>query len=536
MWAKRIGVVAALIAAASTLLVADGNDGSADQSSAIKPIVWSACTSGMEGALGLDCGFVTVPLDYAHPSSGSAKIAVSRRRHTSSEATYQGVMLMNPGGPGGSGLWLPMIADYFPDDIAAQYDWIGFDPRGVGKSSPSLSCVPSYSGARRPPYLPTTATVERAWLRRVKGYAAACGRKYSTTILNHLSTSDGVDDIESLRVALNQQTINYYGYSYGTYLGQGYATRYPDHVRRMVLDSNVGSSEVWEQSNLSQDLAFERVMQKFFTWIATYDRVFHLGKTRSAVSKQWYTTLAGVQKHRAGGKIGPAELTDIYLNAAYLQINWPELGTMWSNWVRHKSAQPLVDYYGTGGDDNEYANYVATICVDAPWNRTWARWKSETTKMHARAAFETWGNAWYNAPCAWWPVRGHSPLIVGSKTAPPILLLDHTLDGATPFAGSLEARRLFPRSVLIATVGGTDHAASPDGNPCVDNRIFSYLRDGALTPRLAGNQADVKCRPLALPVPDQIKPTPVRAGFRLGLLTSPSLNYRAAIWRRYVHR
>ena len=536
MWARRIGAVAALIAAAATVLVADGNDGSADQSTAIRPIVWSACTTGMEGALGLDCGFLSVPLDYAHPADGSVKIAVSRRRHTSSDAAYQGVMIMNPGGPGGSGLWLPMIADYFPDDIAAQYDWIGFDPRGVGNSSPSLSCISTYTTARRPPYIPSTIVVERAWLRRVKSYAAACGRKYSATVLNHLSTADNVSDLESLRIALNQSTINYYGYSYGTYLGQGYATRYPDHIRRMVLDSNVGPSEVWERSNLSQDVAFEKVMQKFFAWIASYDRVFHLGNTRSAVVHRWYSTLAQLQKHRAGGVIGSAEMTDIYLNAAYLQINWPELGTMWSNWVRHQTGQPLVAYYGAGGDDNEYATYLATICVDAPWSRTWSRWKSETTKMHAKAPFETWGNAWYNAPCAWWPVHGHAPMPVGSRLAPPILLLDHTLDGATPYAGSLETRRLFPNSRLIASVGGTDHAASPDGNPCVDNRIFTYLRSGALIPRVRGNQADAQCKPLPLPVPDQLQAKPLRAGFRLGTLTFPSLRFRSTVWRRHVNR
>jgi pimeloyl-ACP methyl ester carboxylesterase len=490
----------------------------------------------VESALALDCATLTVPLDYANPSGAAVQIAVSRRRHTAPDAQFQGVMIMNPGGPGGSGLWMPMVADYFPDDIAAQYDWIGFDPRGVGNSRPALSCQSSYLKPGRPAYVPTKKAIETAWLNRVRAYAASCGRKYSANVLSHMSTNENVDDVESLRTALGQSQINYYGYSYGTYLGQAYATRYPDRVRRMVLDSNVGASGVWEKSNISQDLAFERVLGKFFAWIGSYNRVYHLGTTGSAVRKLWFSTLTSLASHKAGKVIGPAEMTDIFLNAGYLQSNWPQLATMWSAWVHQHKAQPLIDFYGPGDGDNEYASYLATLCTDAPWSRSWSTWRTQTVKTNVHAPFETWGNAWYNAPCAHWSVGAHQPLAVGTAPLTPILLIDGTFDGATPFAGSLETRRRFPTARLIAIRGGTDHAASPDGNLCVDNRIIAYLRHGSTPARVAGNQADVQCSPLPLPLPDELSKKSTTVASRQGRLANPSLADRSVLWRQYVPR
>ena len=536
MWAKRTIAVFGVVASITMSLGVGQGTGQAAQTSAMPDLAWAACTSGIESALALDCATLTVPLDYNNPSGATVQIAVSRRRHTSPNAQFQGVMIMNPGGPGGSGRWMPMIADYFPDDVAAQYDWIGFDPRGVGNSRPALSCQSSYLKPGRPAYVPTTTAIERTWLKRVQMYAASCGRKYSSNVLAHMSTNENVDDLESLRAALGQTQINYYGYSYGTYLGQAYATRYPDRVRRMVLDSNVGASGVWEKSNISQDLAFERVLGKFFTWIATYNRVYHLGSSGPAVRKMWFSTLRGIASHKAGRVIGPAEMTDIFLNAGYLQSNWPQLATMWSAWVRQHKAQPLIDFYGGGDGDNEYASYLATLCTDAPWSRSWSTWKTQTVQTNVRAPFETWGNAWYNAPCAFWSVRSHQPLAVGTAHLAPILLIDGTYDGATPFAGSLETRRRFSSARLIAIRGGTDHAASPDGNLCVDNRIIAYLRHGSTPARAVGNQADVQCSPLPLPVPDELNKKSTSTAGRQSRLFNPHLADRSTLWRQYVPR
>jgi hypothetical protein len=115
--------------------------------------------------------------------------------------------------------------------------------------------------------------------------------------------------------------------------------------------------------------------------------------------------------------------------------------------------------------------------------------------------FETWANAWYNAPCLYWPAKAGKPTKVDGRHVAGALLIGETLDAATPFTGSLEVRRRFPSSSLIASPGGTSHAVSLFGNACVDDQIADYLATGKLPPRKPGNGPDAICQPLPQPVP-----------------------------------
>src|SRR4051794_38628727 len=223
---------------------------------------WGRCADPTLRGFGARCGFVRVPLDYAHPGGRHIRLAVSRIQHTVRRAKYQGALLLNPGGPGASGLSMsvlgPVISqDFGRRDVGQAYDWIGFDPRGVGASRPSLSCDPDYFGPDRPEYVPSTPQLFRVWQQRSRDYAAACGRA-ADRLLEHMRTTDSARDMDRIRAALGVDRITYYGFSYGTYLGQVYATMFPQRVRRMVLDSNVDPRRVWYQANLQQDLAFER--------------------------------------------------------------------------------------------------------------------------------------------------------------------------------------------------------------------------------------------------------------------------------------
>jgi pimeloyl-ACP methyl ester carboxylesterase len=136
------------------------------------PIAWGTCANATLKARGVECGFVIVPLDYARPDGTKIKIAVSRMKHKSAAADYQGVMLVNPGGPGESGLTYSVLQPAIPDNVGLDYDWIGFDPRGVGSSEPSLSCDGDVAGYNRPYYAPVTRQLESTWLARSKAYAA----------------------------------------------------------------------------------------------------------------------------------------------------------------------------------------------------------------------------------------------------------------------------------------------------------------------------------------------------------------------------
>ena len=200
------------------------------------PIQWGTCTVPRLVSAGAQCGYVIVPLDYDHPRGTKIKLAVSRVKHKTPDSQAQGPMLVNPGGPGGSGLIYAIFGEFVPQGAGNAYDWIGFDPRGVGASVPSLSCIPDYDGYNRPPYVPVTRQIERAWLARSKAYAKACDA-HQHALLRHLKTVDSVRDMESIRKALGAPQINYYGFSYGTYLGQVYGTLYPNRFRRVVFDA-----------------------------------------------------------------------------------------------------------------------------------------------------------------------------------------------------------------------------------------------------------------------------------------------------------
>jgi hypothetical protein len=337
-------------------------------------------------------------------------------------------------------------------------------------------------------------------------------------------------DMNSIREALGQQQMTYYGFSYGTYLGQVYATLFPSHVRRLIMDSNVDPRRIWYQANLDQDLAFNRNENIWFGWLAKYDSVYHLGSTEGAVESLFYATQHQLAEHPAGGQVGPDEWVDAFLSAGYYEQTWLGLAKVFSDYVNKHNTDAinaLIAAYQSAdspGNDNGFAVYSAVQCTDIQWPTDWSVWAADNSRIYQEAPFETWGNAWYNAPCIDWPAPASHPVQIDGRGIGNALLIDETLDAATPFTGSLEVRKLFPHSVLLAEPGGTTHADSLSGNLCVDATIANYLATGALPARKPDALWDATCAPLPVPVPTaasgQLQPSiaaATRAGTRLGL-------------------
>jgi pimeloyl-ACP methyl ester carboxylesterase len=509
-----IGAIAGLLAGAAGASVPALAAASAPQTTGIGSLHWGTCTDPLLQQAHAKCALLSVPLNYAHPRGPKIQIAVSRILHTSSARNYQGIILTNPGGPGGSGLNLntfliPVLQAEHLGAAAADYDWIGFDPRGVGSSVPALTCEPNYFSGDRLSYNPTTRAILKYWLARSAGYARACETHSAAqaALLRNDTTVDSARDMDSIRQALGKSQITYYGFSYGTYLGQVYSTLFPRHVRRLILDSNVDPRTVWYQANLNQDAPFNRNVNIWFGWLAKYNRVFHLGRTERAVQRLWYAEKARLGTHPILGQVGPDEWTDAFLFAGYFEQTWVQLGSVFANWEHtHSKAagQAVVAAYqaqDTPGNDNGFAGYLAVECTDAHWPLSWARWARDNTRINRAAPFETWGNAWFNAPCRNWEAPMTRPVRVNGRGVRSALLIDETLDAATPFQGSLEVRRLFPHSVLLAEPGGTTHADSLSGDLCVDGTIGAYLENGTLPARHPGALWDKTCRPLPQPVP-----------------------------------
>ncbi|WP_199754002.1 alpha/beta hydrolase [Amycolatopsis sp. WAC 01375] len=499
---RRVLITALAVATLASVAVT-ATAVAAEEAQPAGTITWGACTDQTLINAGAECGYLPVPLDYSRPRGEQIQLALSRVKHKAPDARYQGVMFTIPGGPGGSGLLLATRGPRVPNHAGDAYDWVGFDPRGVGASKPALSCVPDYMDYHRPNYVPTTRQLEKTWLLRSKSYADACAEKNSLALLENMKTTDTVKDMESIREALGAEQLNFYGYSYGTYLGQVYGTLFPRHVRRMVLDSTVDPRNVWYQAFLNQDLASDVNLGIWFGWVASHDDVYHLGKTQAAVKQVFDTQLKKLAAAPAGGYIGPAEFLDVFLQASYRQLNWTLLGDALTKFVKGdwQTMKGLFESFGGRGDDNGYAVYLAVVCTDVKLPPSWQQWKRDNWRTHEKAPYFTWQNAWYNAPCRSWHAKPGKPVKVDGSKVPSVLMIGETLDAATPYEGSLEVRSRFPGARLIGEPGGTSHAITPRGNACVDSRIADYLATGALPERKPGRMADVECAPLPLPVP-----------------------------------
>ncbi|MFG2884249.1 alpha/beta hydrolase [Streptomyces sp. NPDC048297] len=482
-------------------------------------LTWKKCGTGDYPTL--QCATLKVPLDHAHPSGRQISLALSRVPHTAK--TSQGPLLVNPGGPGGSGLTLAgFVASSLPKSVAAQYDVIGFDPRGVGKSEPALNCSPGYFGQVRPDTVPLTAAKEQASLKRVQSFAAACARTHAD-VLPYIDTVDAVQDMDLIRQALGTPQIGYFGYSYGTYLGAVYAKLFPDRVRRLVLDSVVDPRGVWYDDNLGQDYAFDRRHRALMTWIAQYDSTYRLGKDPAKVEAQWYAMRAALAEKPAAGRIGASELEDTFIPGGYYDGYWPYLAEAFAAYVHDKNADPLVEAYDNfaavdSSGDNGYSVYTAVQCRDAGWPRDWQRWTRDTWAVYEKAPFMAWNNAWYNAPCAFWSGTTRKAMDIANGTLPPALLFQATDDAATPYSGGVAAHRLLAGSSLVVEQGGGNHGVTLSGNACLDKYLADYLTDGTV-PRGTG-EADAVCQksPDPRPLKSKAASTSSRGSALHGLL------------------
>ncbi|MGW3354610.1 alpha/beta hydrolase [Streptomyces bungoensis] len=462
---------------------------------------FGTCETIPQAPAGLRCGTVEVPLDYAHPDGTRIRLTVSRVRATQQDprnskrkVPRQGALVYNPGGPGGSGMRFPLVAKLPAwKRIAAAYDLVGYAPRGVGRSAP-LSCMDPARFVEAPtesPEHPSEAYKQQR-VARAKAYARGCAER-SGSRLRFYTSLNNARDLDVLRAALGEDRLTFMGASYGTYFGAVYATLFPSHVRRMVLDSAVDPDpqKVWYGNNLQQSAAFEDRWADFRDWIARHDGVYRLGGTAQAVQRSYDTARRRLAANPAGGKVGPGELQSAFLTAGYDDLFWPGRAAALSAYLRG-DAKPLVRLAAPDGEtaaqaENGNAVYTAVECNDAPWPTDWRVWDRDNTRLARVAPFETWDNAWMNLPCAYWPAPRQRPLDVrtGPGELPPVLILAAERDAATPYAGALEMRRRLSGSVLVTERDAGSHGIGGGPNACVNAHLDAYLLEGRLPERHA---------------------------------------------------
>ena len=455
---------------------------------------WRPCNHGFQ------CARLLVPFDYQRPAWRRFSLPVIRLRATGPGARI-GSLVVNPGGPGGSGVQYALQArSQVSAAVRARFDVAGFDPRGVGGSIPAVHCL---SDAELDRFFATSDTPGNTAQRAVvvsesKLFARGC-EKQSGAVLPYVGTANAARDMDVLRAVLGDAKLTYLGKSYGTYLGTWYAQMFPSHVRALVLDGAVDPGEPSLAMNLVQAQGFQVALRSFVADCLRRPACpFPRGETVSAAIARVQSMLnqaaaKPLQSQVPGQPGNSALLLTGVASALYSKSFWPYLrlglttAFEGNGTVLVALGDALVERDRSGHYSNLSSAELAVDCVDRPWPRNLATW--QTAASGAARAAPMFGAAimWGSLPCAYWPVRPAAPARLRGAGAPPILVVGNTRDPATPFRWAKALARDLKSGVLLAW-NGDGHTAYMMGSSCIESAVDKYLinlvppRNGTLCP------------------------------------------------------
>jgi pimeloyl-ACP methyl ester carboxylesterase len=455
---------------------------------------WQRCAAKYPAAH--QCATIKVPLDYADPGGETTDIAMSRVKARSPKER-RGVLLLNPGGPGGPGLDLPVSEGVaLPEAVKRQYDLIGFDPRGVGRSSPVSCGLTADEQHLERPYKSGTFVKDVRWVRTV---ADKC-RAREGDRLRHLTTRNTARDMDVVRAVLGEEKISYLGFSYGTYLGAVYAQLFPRRTDRFVLDSAVDPALYGRGMFRAMAQRAEPAFARWTRWTALRHTTYGLGRTPAEVRTTFWGLVARADREpveyegtlftgdtvrawRAGfSRVqGAAEWVAGLKKAAE--------GKGLKKAAERKRPDPSGAPSASSRDvppDNEAASAWAVLCSDTrtSWPRDPEQYRRDAIRDRARYPLSGDFESGIK-PCAFWQPGSEPRTTVANGV--PVLIVQNEWDPATPLAGGRAMHRALSGSRLVTVVGGEGHIVSGT-NPCADRSAEVYLTTGRLP------AADLTCR------------------------------------------
>ncbi|MFF4102105.1 alpha/beta fold hydrolase [Streptomyces sp. NPDC001903] len=473
---------------------------------------WHRCSPDRPAAY--ECATLKVPLDYQHPEGRTLDLAISRMK-SENPAKRRGVLLFNPGGPGASGLFRPMVLNAeMPKDVRDQYDLIGFDPRGVGKSSPvtcgGLSHAEEGVGGA---YRPETFASDVAWAR---GIADKC-REKSGDVLPHITTRNTARDLDVIREALGERKISYLGYSYGTYLGTVYSQMFPQRTDRFVLDSGVDPQRVWRGMMQVWATGAEPAFARWTRWAAERSDRYGLGTTPEEVSATFWDLVARADRDPIvhdgetytgdGLRADPSLFSSPYGASAVVRFlkaladtghppaggGAPDLKQLLEGARTSDPKAPVLSTAAAGPEaasefgDNGTAAYWSVVCGDTDaWPRDPDQYARDAQRDKAKHPL--YGDFASNIkPCAFWqaPVEPPTPM----KNRADVLTVQNEWDLITPLASGQGLHKALKGSRMVLALGGEKHGVYlSDPVSCADATVNTYLATGRLP------AADVTCQ------------------------------------------
>lgn len=459
----------------------------------VRPIKFADCTNAVEPQikdqpggdrhLSFGCGTMQVPLDYDKPDGEKLKLFLVRVR-LNEQRKRIGSLLINPGGPGGSGLDAAVgLALQVPTDVLARFDLVGFDPRGVGLSSP-VRCISDETKDQVFSAEPDARTAQEfdQQVRLAQQVAKGCSDKYGDR-LAHFNTVETVRDMDLIRRALGEDKLTYLGFSYGTLLGAVYAQLFGDHTRALALDGAVDPAQDQIQASEAQAKGFENAFDQFAAAcrskgsgcsLGADPRAFVVKLMDKARAKPIPSSKAGEKRKATGGNVQLA-----VISALYDRNQWPALSKALSE-ADHGDAQgvfALNDQYSQRDADGGYTNLLdANITVSC--NDTDQKISTDTIKAKLaewRTKYPLFGasQALSLLTCQMWqPERHPYPKITGTQ-APPVLVVGTVNDPATPYTGAQALSKELASGVLL-TWRGDGHTAYPKTR-CIASAVDNYL-------------------------------------------------------------
>jgi pimeloyl-ACP methyl ester carboxylesterase len=469
-------------------------------------ITWGACPAPPAGTK-LDprqtCGTLKVPLDYRHPDGKQITIAVSRVP-AADPAGKRGVLLLNPGGPGAEGLDMPSTFEQTASkSVLADYDLIGFDPRGVGHSSP-VTCGLTAAETTPPyPYPAPDGSIAQN-VAYARSAAAGCEAK-SGSELPFITTANTARDMDRIRQALGVQKLSYYGESYGTYLGAVYASLYPQHTDRIVLDSALDPTKIWYGLFQQQSEGIAARFPDVASYVAA-DRADQasFGSTPATVTSSYLKLAARLDAQPVTVPGAPAKLTGNmfrYLTTLLLfqDATIPVLAEVWQASADLAAGRATSQETGalqqilalvspSAGtspgvpQDNAVAAAYAVACDDVSWPHSIPVYASNVAEDRAAYPLSDGSpaNVW---PCAFWPTSPVEPPVTVTSHGPRnILILQNERDpAATLQSGQGMHKALGGRSVLVTIDAGGHGVYGAQGpHACSTTITDTFLTAGTL--------------------------------------------------------
>ena len=442
-------------------------------------ISWSDCKNPLPDGV-FECGNLSVPFDYENPDAGTFSLFLTRRL-AGSPSDRIGSMLVNPGGPGFGGTSVAEYARYyFSDALVERFDVVGWDPRGTGKSTPAVDCIDDYDryfGIDSPP---NDEAAKQAMIALTQEFVDECVER-NGDMLKYISTEHSARDMDSIRRALGEEKITYFGFSYGSELGATWVTLFPETVRAAVFDGASDPNANGFDQSMAQLKGFEQQLTAFLADCAKRPacRIYNGGDPQSL-----FDTLAAdidakpIETIPGRTLVTQGVFYTAVVEAMYSNTSWPTLERALAQAVRGDGSGllALYDEYYRRNYDGTYGNqleaFLAISCLDDPEATTVADIDADVPKFAAAAA-RLGENFGYGYTCALWPHRVKQRVTITGKGAGPIVVVGTTGDPATPLESTRKAAGYLEQGVLI--IVEADQHTGYGLNACVIEAVDAYL-------------------------------------------------------------